>query len=86
VVSPWAQVSSTVVLDSQRIALTAPDKPVSFLRYRSTLQTDRKCVRDSPPTWVVLGHRDPVGGRVAGAMLPRGPPSRSQVMFISRRS
>ena len=41
VVSPsGAQVSGTVVLDSQQIALTAPDKPVSFLRYRSTLQTD----------------------------------------------
>jgi hypothetical protein len=35
-----APVAGNVVLDSQEIALVAPDKPVSFLRYRTTLQTD----------------------------------------------
>lgn len=41
VVSPsGAKVAGTVVLDSQQIARVAPDKPVSFLRYRATLQTD----------------------------------------------
>jgi hypothetical protein len=37
-----ASVSGTVVLDSQEIALVAPDKPVSFLRYRATVQTDAR--------------------------------------------
>ncbi len=42
VVSPsGAKVAGTVVLDSQQIALVAPDKPVSFLRYRATVQTDQ---------------------------------------------
>ncbi len=41
VVSPsGAPVSGTVVLDSQQIALVPPDKPVSFLRYTTTVRTD----------------------------------------------
>ncbi len=41
VVSPsGAAVSGTVILDSQEIALVPPDRPVSYMRYRTTLQTD----------------------------------------------